>query len=110
MITKLFVYTAASSSSTYHDVCIVYITRFTEESFATLVALIFIKKAISKVSQVWNYLVSRGWTKPLAKGLGVLRQAVQPVAPSKLSPKSYRSGAILLVGRGQRPWLRGSKF
>jgi hypothetical protein len=29
-----------------------YITRFTEESFATLVALIFIKKAISQVSKV----------------------------------------------------------
>lgn len=32
-----------------------YITRFTEESFATLVALIFIKKAISKVSQVYLF-------------------------------------------------------
>ena len=51
------------------SVCIVYITRFTEESFATLVALIFIKKAISKVSQVWNYLVSRGGgTKPWLRG------------------------------------------
>ena len=42
------------------SVCIVYITRFTEESFATLVALIFIKKAISKVSQVWSFLVGEG--------------------------------------------------
>ena len=33
-----------------------YITRFTEESFATLIALIFIQKAFSKVGLHWDVL------------------------------------------------------
>ena len=36
-----------------------YITRFTEESFATLIALIFIQKAFSKVNKIQHTVAPR---------------------------------------------------
>jgi len=47
--TSLFLFIILATDATVY---ISYITRFTEESFATLVALIFIKKALQKVIQV----------------------------------------------------------
>jgi len=79
-----------------------YITRFTEESFAVLISLIFIYEAFSKVAEIYsNYRVGVGYEP----GRHNIRPClcVQPtVDEMTLNKTAHNMSALLATGNSPR--------